>query len=221
MAKISIVGAGPGSRDYVTPIARKVVQNADLVIGAERTIELFAEDIEGKTIKLTAKNLTASLNIAVESTKQGKSVVILSTGDPGFSGLLRTFSKIIADKTITVTVVPGISSLQVCAARLQIPWDEARLFSFHEGTSEERKDELVKVVKQGNVVMLLPDPKSFSPDEVAKFLLDKGVNGRTPTFVCENLTLADERIVKGDLSKVARVNFKALCVMVIKPSLQQ
>lgn len=50
MAKISIVGAGPGSADYVTPIAKKTVGNAQVVIGAERALELFAGDIDRKSV---------------------------------------------------------------------------------------------------------------------------------------------------------------------------
>lgn len=219
MAKISIVGAGPGSKEYLTPIARKAVQNAQVVIGAERAIELFAKDIRGEKITLTAKNLTATLNKAVGFAQEGKSVAILSTGDPGFSGLLRTFSKVAEGKNVELEVIPGISSIQLCAARLKIPWDELRLFSFHEGVSMERKDELAEVVKQGSVVMLLPDSRDFTPAEVAKFLISKGIDKQTPTFVCENLTLSDERVVNSNLGKVSRGSFRALCVMVIKPRL--
>ncbi len=88
MAKISIVGVGPGSPEYVTPIARKTVQTAHVVIGAERSLNLFKDDINGEVIQLTAKNVNEALNNAVGSAEAGKTVVLLSTGDPCFSGLL-------------------------------------------------------------------------------------------------------------------------------------
>ena len=109
MAKISIVGAGPGSEDYVTPIAKKAVQNADVVVGADRSLVLFADDIKGETMKLTARTMNAALKQAVELAQKGRSVVILSTGDPGFSGLLRTFSRIARGQEIEINVVPGVS----------------------------------------------------------------------------------------------------------------
>ena len=216
--KISIVGAGPGSAEYVTPIAKQTVQNADIVIGAERVLNLFADDIKGESIKLTAKNINATLNQAIEFTREGKKVVILSTGDPGFAGLLKTFSKITDGQNVEVNVIPGISSVQVCAARLQLSWDEVRLFSFHEGIKPKKKNELATAVKDGFTVMLLPDSKSFSPAEVAKFLMNEGVSSRTQVFVCENLALNNERIVKGTLGEVSSENFSPLCVMVIKPN---
>ena len=61
MAKINIVGVGPGSSDYVTPIARKTVQQAQVVIGAQRSLNLFLSDIKGEVFVLTAKSLNEAL----------------------------------------------------------------------------------------------------------------------------------------------------------------
>jgi cobalt-precorrin-7 (C5)-methyltransferase len=219
LAKISIVGAGPGSPDYVTPIAKKIVQNADVVIGAERALSLFAHDIKGEKLRLTAKNLTDTLSKGIELSQKGKTIAIISTGDPGFSGLLGTFSRVARGKSVELEVVPGISSVQVCAARLSMSWDSACLFSFHEGVSAEGKQELANAVKEGYTVILLPESRGFSPSEVAKFLVDVGVDVEMPAFVCENLTLIDERIVKSTLGEISGVSFGSLCVMVIKPSL--
>jgi cobalt-precorrin-7 (C5)-methyltransferase len=221
LAKVSIIGAGPGSEDYVTPIARKTVQNADVVVGADRALILFAGDIRGETVNLTAKTMNAALKQTVELAKKGRSVAILSTGDPGFSGLLRTFSRIARGQDIQIDVVPGISSVQVCAARLGIPWDDTELLTFHEGATIREKKKLSKAVENGRTVMLLPDAKDFSPSEIAKFLLKRGVNEKTEAFICENLTLNDERITKNNLHEIAKTAFGSLCVMVIKPSPQQ
>ena len=130
MAKINIVGVGPGSADYVTPAARKTVQQAEVVIGAQRSLNLFSSDIKGEIIVLTAKNLNDALKHAAESVKSGKNVALLSTGDPGFSGLLHTVLESGLFTTQQVNVVPGVSSIQACAARLNISWDNACLFHF-------------------------------------------------------------------------------------------
>jgi cobalt-precorrin-7 (C5)-methyltransferase len=216
MAKLNVVGIGPGSPDYVTPAARKTVQNADIVIGAERSLSLFREDIKGEIVALTAKNVTEILKYAVESAEKGKTVALLSTGDPGFSGLLRSISKHVAEKDVEVTVIPGVSSIQACAARLCMRWDEMSLFSFHKGTTAEKKVQLLKAVREGKDVMLLPDPKAFTPPEIASFLIEAGLNKETPIFVCERLTLSGERIVESTLEQASALDFDALCVMVIK-----
>lgn len=217
MARISIVGTGPGSLDYVIPMAKRVVQNAEVVIGAERSLSLLACCIKGETIKLTAKNINETLKEAIELAQNGKNVAILSTGDPGFSGLLNTFFKVTRSKEVDVNVVPGISSIQVCAARLLIPWDATHLFSFHEGVDAKTRERLARDVQEKVTVLVLPDSRNFTPREIAKFLLGCGVDAGTPVFVCENLTLDDERVVSSTLGEVQRSSFGSLCVMVIKP----
>ena len=41
MAKLSVIGIGPGLPEYITPAARKAVQGAEVVIGAERSLKLL------------------------------------------------------------------------------------------------------------------------------------------------------------------------------------
>jgi cobalt-precorrin-7 (C5)-methyltransferase len=217
LAKLNIVGVGPGSPDYVTPAARKTVQKAEVVIGAQRSLNLFTDDIKGETMILTAKNLNSALKFAVESAEKGKNVALLSTGDPGFSGLLQTVLKSGFVKAVEVNVVPGVSSIQACAARLGISWDDACLFTFHEGdVSAEEKIELASCIKKGKEVMLLPDSRAFPPREIASFLIKAEVDKETPVFVCENLTLDDEKVTSSSLEEVSKQTFRSLCVMVIK-----
>ena len=146
---------------------------------------------------LTAKNLSSALKFAVESAQKGKNVALLSTGDPGFSGLLHTVLESGLVKAEEINVVPGVSSIQACAAKLGISWDDACLFTFHEGkVTDEDKSHLLSCVKKGKNVMLLPDSRAFPPNEIANFLLKAGVDKKTPVFVCENLTLDDEKLLQ-------------------------
>ncbi len=210
-----MIGVGPGSPDYITPIARKVVQNAHLIIGSKRALSLFLEDIKGDILSLTSESIGEAIDYAVESAKIGKIVAILSTGDPGFAGLLRPVLNKTTD-SVDVEVIPGISSIQICAARLNMCWDETDLFSFHEGVSYEKKMKLVKAVKEKRDIILLPDPKSFPPKEIARFLINNGISEETTAIVCENLTLPNEKIIIGNLKKILNLDFGPLCVMVVK-----
>ncbi len=213
MAKLFIVGTGPGSPDYVTPVARKTVAKAELVVGAERSLNLFRENINGQTLTLTAKNVDEALKTAVEAAKNGKTAVLLSTGDPGFSGLL---GSVLRRYQTEVEVVPGISSMQTCAAKLSICWDNAALFTFHDNADEEKKRKLSEAVKAGKTVLVLPEPKTFPPNAIAAYLLDAGINREQEVVVCENLTLTNEKIVKTTLENASKQNFSPLCVLVIK-----
>lgn len=216
MAKLEVVGVGPGSPDYVTLAARKAVENADLVVGAKRSLELF-EGIKGETVVLTAKNIQESLKKAADTISEGKRAVVLSTGDPGFSGLLHTAleSGLFTQKDITV--IPGVSSIQASAARLGISWDTARLFTFHDGeVSDDKKSKLVAVYQCGHTIMLLPASRGFTTKDVAALLLEAGANPETEVYICENVTLENEKITQTSLSSAVSQTFGSLCIMVIK-----
>jgi len=216
LAKLEVVGIGPGSPDYVTLAARKAVAKADLVIGAQRSLALF-DGIKAEQIVLTAKNLKDELQKAATAVKSGKNVVFLSTGDPGFSGLLHTIQETGLFTPKDINVVPGVSSIQAAAARLAISWDIARLFTFHDGeVSEDEKGKLISAYQCGYTIMLLPAPKGFTPKEIAVLLLDAGANPETAVYICENVTLENEKITQTTLAGATAQTFGSLCVMVIK-----
>jgi cobalt-precorrin-7 (C5)-methyltransferase len=217
VVKLNIVGVGPGSAEYVTPLAHRLVSEAQVIIGAKRSLDLFGGDISGKSHVLTAKNLNDLLKYAVEAAKEGKHVVVLSTGDPGFSGLLKS---VLNTKLVTsddLNVIPGVSAVQACAAKLGLCWDELCLFTFHQGNvSDVRKTELTACLKAGRSVLLFPDAKNFLPKDIATYLINSGFDPNMSVFICENLTLDNERIVKSSLMGVSTIDFAALCVMVIR-----
>jgi cobalt-precorrin-7 (C5)-methyltransferase len=211
------VGIGPGSADYVTPAAKKAVQQADLVIGAQRSLALFLGEIRGEQVVLTAKNLQDSLKKAAQAVKENKKAALLSTGDPGFSGLLHTVLESGLFSAKDINVVPGVSSIQACAARLNISWDTARLFTFHGGeVSDEQKNKLTLAAQAKQTILLLPDQRNFTPQNIAAFLLKTGSDPKTQVYICENITLESEKITHTTIEEIASLNFGSLCVMVIK-----
>ncbi len=219
MAKLVIVGVGPGSPDYVTPAARKAVQKADVVVGSQRSMDILAGDVKGESIVFTAKTLKDALKYASESIKGGKEVALLSVGDPGFSGLLHTALESGLFASGDITVIPGVSSIQACAARLNMSWEGARLFTFHEGdVSDDQKEKLVSAFQCGRIIMLLPDQKSFAPKDIAALLIQTGADKETPVYICENLTLDNEKVTAGTLASVSTQSFGSLSIMVIKPN---
>ena len=113
-------------------------------------------------------------------------------------------------------MVPGVSSIQVCAARLRLNWESARLFTFHEGqVTEDQKEKLLQAYQRGNTILLLPDARGFAPKDIAAFLLQRDADKETQVVVCENLTLENERVTMMSLERL-QATFGALSVMVIK-----
>jgi precorrin-6Y C5,15-methyltransferase (decarboxylating) len=196
MGKIFVVGTGPGSEEFITPAAKNAIAKADVIVGMKKCISLF----EGKKSKI-ANNLEEILNY-IKSHKD-KDIAILASGDPGFYSILNLILKNFHKKQIEV--IPGISSMQLCFAKMKEGWENCKFVSLHgrEG-----------FIDLGEKTVVLTDEK-WPPNKLAKFLLERGIEGRA--WVCDSLCQAGEKIAEGSLSEIASAKFSGNCVMVIKP----
>ena len=50
MGKVFAVGVGPGSQNYITEIVRKVIVDADVVVGYKYTLDIISSLIQGKKV---------------------------------------------------------------------------------------------------------------------------------------------------------------------------
>ena len=208
--KIYIVGIGPGSSEHLTKKAIDTVKMSDYTVGSTRAIELF-DDVQNK-IAFNVKELLDKLEEGVQLAVDGNVVSILSTGDPGFSGVLNTVLRISSEKDFpkeNIEVIPGISSLQLAAAKCHIQWDNANVMTFH---GRENVDEILPVINNGKKTIALPSRKV---KDMAQFLLDNGVEKDRKVTVCERLSYPDERIVDATLEEIANSEFTYMCIMVI------
>jgi cobalt-precorrin-7 (C5)-methyltransferase len=206
MSKLYLVGIGPGSSDYLTKAAIECANSVDVLVGSQRALDLFP-GFAGETLVLRARNMDEMMKKSISMVDEGRNVAILSTGDPGFSGVLKPILKLRED--LDLEVIPGISSLQLAAARLHLPWDEINLLTLHgKGNSQV----ILDYVDNGKPTMVLPD---FRVEKLAQFLIDEGINPERKVSVCERLSYPDERIFTGNLREIAHMEFSYLCVMVV------
>ncbi len=208
--KIYIIGIGPGSSEYLTKKAVDTVKTSDYTVGSTRAIDLF-DDVNNK-IAFNVKDLLDKLEKGVDLAIEGNTVSILSTGDPGFSGVLNTVLRIANEKNFPeekIEVIPGISSLQLAAARNHIQWDNANVMTFH---GRENIEDILKIINNGKTTIALPSKKVR---DMAQFLLDNGVDEHREVVVCERLSYDDEKIVRSTLKDIANSEFTYMCIMVI------
>lgn len=210
--KIYIIGIGPGSSEYLTKKALDTVKMSDFTVGSTRAIDLF-DDVQNK-IAFNVKDLLDKLEEGIKLAAEGNTVSILSTGDPGFSGVLNTVLRLSDENNFSrqdIEVIPGISSLQLAAARCHIQWDNANVMTFH---GRENIEEILTVINNGKVTIALPSRKVR---DMAQFLLDNGVEADRRVTVCERLSYPDEKIVTTSLNNIASSEFTYMCIIVIYP----
>ncbi|SDF49963.1 precorrin-3B C(17)-methyltransferase [Chitinophaga filiformis] len=124
--KLSVVGIGPGGKDYILPVAQQVLATADIVIGYSYYFQFIAHLLQADC-ECIGKDLTeeeARAVLAVNRCEPGKHVVVISSGDAGIyamASLVYQYASTLTNKEIELQTIPGISAFIAAAGRLGAP----------------------------------------------------------------------------------------------------
>jgi precorrin-3B C17-methyltransferase len=126
--KLYVVGVGPGHHDHMTYRAKQAIEESEIIIGYDTYISLIEDLITGKEVYRYAMTQEVErANQAIHFAEKDKIVSLVSSGDPGIYGMIGLIYEILADKGwnredgIYIECVPGISSLNSCAALVGSP----------------------------------------------------------------------------------------------------
>ena len=219
MNKVYAVGVGPGSPSFVPNVIQDVISKCDVVIGYGYTLKTIESFLNGQQkIEVTMKNQEdAYQKVAAED---NHTILVPFTGDVNFS------ESEVVDRLIEVfdevEIIPGISSVQVAAAKARVPIDKSKVITMHVTTPiEEKKLDLQKALIDGFSVILVPRPwpkipeKHFMPSEIAKYLKNNGFETtRMKVHVFEAVTTENETAFEGVVSELEGKEFSDLSVMV-------
>ncbi|MEI6328592.1 MAG: precorrin-3B C(17)-methyltransferase [Pseudanabaena sp. ELA645] len=126
--KLSVIGTGPGAAKWMSPEVKEILEDATDFVGYKTYINLVKEFTKGKTMhasdnRVELDRARLALNLAIE----GKSVVIVSSGDPGIYGMAAAVFEVLDTEPnpswneINIHVAPGISAAQAAAAAIGAP----------------------------------------------------------------------------------------------------
>jgi len=218
------VGVGPGSPNYVSDVVKEIIKNSDIVVGYKYTLKTIENLISGKEVhEITMKN-QEDVYLKILKNLGEKKLVVPFTGDVNFS------ESEVVDRLIEifddVEIIPGISSIQVAAAKARVPIDKSKVITMHISTSiEDEKLTLQKALLDGFSVILVPRPwpsdpkKHFMPPEIALYLEKNGFDTSSlKVHVFESLTTDKEKTFVGTVKDLKRKEFSDLSVMVFDQS---
>lgn len=231
--RLFVVGVGPGSPKYLTDIAKEAIRKCRYVIGYKytlRTIETIVDRSKQNVFEVTLWNQEVVYQDVYKKMNNNEYCIVPFTGDVIFSEseVVDRLLEIFGDDN--VEIIPGISSIQVAAAKSKVPLDKAYIATFHvTGDIEKKKKELVEAIGEGKSAILLPRPwsndpsKRFMESDIARFLKSNGINTSTlNTSVFEYLTNEEkETIFKGKVSELEGKEFSDLSVLVIDQTKRQ
>ena len=125
MGKIIIAGIGPGSPEDITPAVLDAVRQADVVVGYKYYFQFIEPYLkEGALCVDTGmKKERERAQQALEYAEQGRTVVVISSGDAGIYGMAPLIYEMTAlsGSPADISVRPGISAFQKAASLLGAP----------------------------------------------------------------------------------------------------
>lgn len=227
MAKrLFAVGVGPGSPKYLTDAAKEAIGKSKYVIGygyTLATIEGLLDRSRQQVIEVTMKTQEQAYQQVHSKMRDGEYCLVPFTGDVNFS------ESEVVDRLLQIwgedntEIIPGISSVQLAAAKARVPTDKALIVTFHvTGDIEHKKAELLQAVRDGRSVIILPRPwprdpeKHFMQSHIARFLRESGVDTSSlKVRVFEHLSTSRETGFEGRVSELEGKEFSDLSAMVI------
>lgn len=197
--KISLVGIGMGAEKTLTLEGKKVLNEAELLIGAKRMTEAVQKPGQMVLHEYRSEKIVEYIR---EHPKY-RTVAIALSGDVGFySGA----KKLIDQLDGNVEVICGISSVVYFMSKIGLSWDDAKIVSAH-----GRNCNLISLIRH--------NPKVFSilgtEDGVAVLasrLVYYGM-GDVTLYVGENLSYENEKIFHDKAANLTEYRGDALSVV--------
>lgn len=180
---LSIVGIGEDGADGLSPVARGLIADAELVFGGKRHLALAAGLIRGAA---RAWPSPFEQGIAEVLAARGRSVCVLASGDPFLYGVGSVLVRHVdASETLTV---PAASAFSLAAARLGWALTDTVMLSLH-----ARALDLVRPHLQPGARILALTSDGKGPGALAQLLAETGF-GDSKFLVLEALGGPRERI---------------------------
>ncbi len=225
MAKISIIGIGPGSLDEMTPRARIAIESAQVVAGYNTYIKLIEPLLDGKKIigRAMMQEVERS-RLAIDEALAGHNVAVVSSGDSGVYGMAGLVVDMILDLPEDIRpqfeVIAGVSAVNAVAAILGAPLmhDFAIISLSDLMTPWELIKKRVRCAAEADFVIALYNPKSkrrvTQLDEVQKIILnfrDKD----TPVGIVTNAGRDGETKIISTLENFIREDINMFTLVII------
>ena len=134
MGKIIVAGIGPGSKEDITPAVLDAVQQADVIVGYQYYFQFIEPYVrEGcQCIDTGMKKERERAEQAFRLAEEGKTVVVISSGDAGIYGMTPLIYEMKKERAATsvgdgspasidIVSLPGISAFQKAASLLGAP----------------------------------------------------------------------------------------------------
>ena len=204
---VSLVGMGPGEEGCLTRDAEKAIREADVLFGAEQLVESYRAT--KKTYPYDrGDDVLPRLEQLLQEARQGDPHVraaVLLNGDTGFysgsTGLIFYLTNwrrrmLLSDTgkfKMQIRTFPGISSIQMMAARLQDHWEKAYVSQLRGDDPEEWQEVVRHLPREKRTYLAVSGVEDV--ERLRKWILKEDPEReKYSIYAGYQLTLPEERI---------------------------
>jgi precorrin-3B C17-methyltransferase len=218
-----VVGIGPGDPLDRTRRAEQAIEQSGVIVGYKRYMELIEDLTAGK--ELVSSGMTREKDrcrAAIERAEQGAVVALVSSGDAGIYGMAGLALEMAKTerKTISIEIVPGVTSATASAAKLGAPLmlDFACISLSDLLVPWEIIRKRLEAVAAADLVTALYNPRSKKRtaqlDEAAA-IFRKYREGSVPVGICTAVGTEDEQITLTNLDQFLEheINMRSIVIV--------
>ena len=123
MAKLRVVGIGPGNVEEMTLSAANALRECDVIVGYPVYVDLVRSHFPGKEYFTTPmKREVERCNAALTLAREGRNVALICSGDAGIYGMAGLVYQLRGEDHLPeIEVVAGLTAATAGAARLGAP----------------------------------------------------------------------------------------------------
>lgn len=225
MNSVYFVGAGPGDPELITLKAKRLIEEADVIVYSGSLLNPKILEYAKKAVLYDASKMDREEinNILAETAMDNKLAIRLHDGDPSIYSAIREQIDKLEEKGIKCYTIPGISALFGAAARLNLELTlpevtQTIIITRAEArTPVPERERIVELAKHGSTMVFYLSVHLI--DKVVNELLEGGYSKDTPVAVVHKATWNDELIIISTLDEItskikdAKINKTAIIIV--------
>jgi uroporphyrin-III C-methyltransferase len=230
--KVFLVGAGPGDPKLITLRAVDLLKKADIILYdrlvSKQILSIVPKSSKkiyvGRKVGDDYKHQDSTNELMVKYAKAKKSIVRLKGGDPIIFGRGGEEAEYLKKNKIKFEIIPGITSGIASAIYSGIPLTHRKFASsvvFVTGHEDPKKStESVrwkKLAKSVDTIVVMMGLSRIGI--ISKYLIQGGLDKRTPVAVIENGTTSKHKTITGNLFNISKLvqqkNIKPPSIIII------
>ena len=224
--KVYIIGAGPGDPELLTIKARRIIEDADVIIYADSLVpaEIAGFAKPGAQVYGSKEMaLPEIMDVTLRAVAAGRTVARLQSGDPALYGATLEQMRILERASVDYEIIPGVSAAFAAAAVLKAELTVPEVSQTVIMTRAEGRvpmpegEQLVDLARhRSTLVIFLSVTRLF---RIASQLQEAGYPANTPVAVAYRVGWPDQQIIRGTLADIAqkvrdaRITLQALIIV--------